>query len=320
MRLIIIFLVIFISSTSLAQKSLDHEIDLSVDNDAFYLIAAEDQYYSSGIFAAFRRPVRSTSGIYKLLNKNDNLAGFRQGIHFTHLMYTPEDIRVRNVDLMDRPYAGGFSFGYSYGLFLKNDWYFYLQQDLGIMGPAAKTGKLQEWWHGLFNMNEPRGWQYQVNNTPIINSTIEIYKGFEIAPLLDVLYESRYEFGTIFNHIQQGLTLRLGYLRGVGSSGYKNGLTGIEYREEKRHQTVEWYIFYGLAFRRVLYNATIEGNLIGEEAIYTETAQNLLYMRKSGLNLHWQTFDLGVHFYFNTAETTESQAHRYIRIRLTKRF
>ncbi|MGB3469100.1 MAG: lipid A deacylase LpxR family protein [Cyclobacteriaceae bacterium] len=320
MRKITIFLIYFVSNAIVAQEKLNYEIDLSVDNDAFYLIAAEDEYYSSGIFASFRRPLRTESGLYKLFNRREKVANFLQGIHFSHLMYTPDDIRIRNVNLLDRPYAGGFSFGYSYSLFVKSNWHFSLQQDLGIMGPATKTGELQKWWHGLFNMNEPRGWQYEINNTPYISTKLEVVKSVRITDPVDILYESKYEFGTIFNYINQGLTLRLGKLQGIGYSGYKNGLIGTEYIEERRHQTIEWYIFWGFAFQYVFYNATIEGNLIGSEPVYTEEASEWLLMRKSGLNLHWQTFDLGIHFYFNTAETTESDAHRYIRIRLTKRF
>ncbi len=320
MRNTLLFLMALICQTVSAQEKLNYEIDLSLDNDAFYLIAAEDQYYSSGIFATFRKSVNTESGLYSSLNKNDNVSNLLQGFHFSHLMYTTSDIRISNVNLFDRPYAGGFSLGYSLNLFLKNDWVFNIQQDLGIMGPAAGTGKLQDWWHNFFGMIKPRGWDYEINNTPHINTRIEILKSLPIAKSVDIVYESKYEFGTIFNNVRQGAIIRIGNLKGLGKSGYKNGLIGIENLPERINKTIEWYIFLGVATEFVVYNTTIEGNIIGKESVHTEVAENVLFMRKSGLNLHWQKFDFGIHFYFNTAETSKSQNHRYIRIRLTKRF
>lgn len=303
-----------------AQDTLKFEIDLKIDNDAFYLIGAEDKYYSSGIFASFRKSINPNSGFYRFFNKSDNVSNLLQGFHLSHLMYTPEDIEATNVDQFDRPYAGGFSLGYSLNLFLKNNWQINFQQDLGIMGPAAGTGRLQYWWHNLFGMNKPRGWKYEINNTPLITSRIEVLKSFRINDILDLVYESRYEFGSVFNNIRQGATVRLGNLSGIGKSGYRNGLIGNQFIKSKVGQTIEWYIFWGIATEFVLYNATIEGNLIGRESIHTEIAKGRMNLRKSGLNLHWQKFDFGLHFYYNTAETTEADEHRFIRIRLTQRF
>lgn len=320
MRRILLFFVLITYHISNAQESLNYEIDLSLDNDAFYLIAAEDEYYSSGIFISFRRSFNPESGLYKLFNRKENVANLLQGFHFSHLMYTPDDIEISDVSLLDRPYAGGFNFGYSLNLFLKNDWFFSFQQDLGIMGPAAGTGRIQYWWHNLFGMPKPRGWENEINNTPHINSRLEIIKSFRVGNTIDILYESKYEFGSVFNNIRQGATVRIGKLNGMGKSGYKNGLIGTEYLPERRHQTIEWYIFWGIGMEYVIYNATIEGNLIGKEAKYTEDASKFLLVRKSGINLHWQKFDFGLHFYFNTAETLKSHDHRFIRIKLTKRF
>lgn len=320
MRWLIFFLIVLGTHRLCAQDTLKFEIDLSVDNDAFYLIAAEDEYYSSGIFATFRKSIDPKSSFYHFFNKSGKVSNLLQGFHFSHLMYTPNDIEITDVKRFDRPYAGGFSLGYSLNLFLKNNWIINFQQDLGIIGPAAGTGRLQYWWHKALGMNKPRGWKYEINNTPLINSKLEILKSFKINKILDFVYESEYEFGSIFNNIRQGGTIRLGNLSGIGQSGYRNGLIGTPFLKSRVNQTIEWYIFWGIGTEFVFYNATIEGNLIGQESVHTEVAEDRLLLRKSGLNIHWQQFDFGIHFYYNSAETTEADEHRFIRIRLTQRF
>jgi len=320
MRRILFFILLFACNFASAQQKLAYELDLSIDNDAFYLVAAEDEYYSSGIYATFRKSLNPESTLYQKFNKKDRVVNIIQGFHFSHLIFTADDISYDNVNMLDRPYAGGFAFGYSMNLFRTNNWYFSIQQDVGLMGPATGTGRLQRWWHNILNMPEPKGWGYQINNTPYINTTLEAAKSLKLGKAIDLVYESKLALGTIFNNIRQGFLLRVGSISSLGSSGYKNGLLGLEYDAKTRHKTVEWYFFLGVSTEYVIYNATIEGNLIGEAAIYTEKARRFLLLRKSGLNVHWQKLDLGLHFYYNTAETFKSHDHRYIRLKIARRF
>ena len=168
-------------------------------------------------------------------------------------------------------------------------------------------------------MKEPRGWQYQVNNTPYINLLLEWNKGIKIDRWLDFVYEGKFEGGTIFTRTSHGGVIRMGSLQNLGKSGYRNGMINTT-RHSERQKPVEWYIFWGIMPEYVFYNTTIEGNFIGKESPYTETASSWVLRRKTGFNIHWRKFDFGLHFYFNTPETKKASEHRYIRIRLTQRF
>ncbi len=321
MRQLIIIAFICFGHTLLAQeagKRYTAELDLNVDNDAFYLVNEEDQYYSSGIFAAYRHQVDTAKKIFKKLNRKNKLHQVTHAFHFFHLMYTPFDIKIKNVDLLDRPYAGAFGFGKSVTFFTKNNWVIDTKLDFGILGPATKTGELQNWWHERFNMKIPRGWEHQINNTPYVNLTSQISKSFTLSDWIDLTYESDIELGTIFNNIQQGGVVRIGHLTSLKKSGYRNGMMGI-IRNPVQYNPIEWYFFWGYSKEFVIHNTTIDGNFIGPQSPYTEESNAWVSRRKTGIMLHWQTFDAGLVFNYNTAETTESQDHKFIRIRLTKR-
>ena len=308
-----------IGQTAPPPRVLGAEFDLTVDNDAFYLVNEEDQYYSSGVFAGLSFLHNPESKLYKAFNKKGKLIRLSHGYHFLHLMYTPFDIKYSNVDILDRPYAGAIALGKSISFFNSNNWKFHTKLDLGILGPATKTEELQTWWHASWDMKEPRGWEHQINNTPYVNITAQIDKSIAIDDWVDLVYESEYEVGTIFNNIQQGGVIRLGNIRPMSYSGYKNGLIGRTFQPNSG-KPIEWYFFFGISRELVFYNSTIDGNFIGHESDYTEDSEKWVNRRKSGVNIHWQTFDLGIHFYRNSSETTESDEHKYIRIRLTKRF
>lgn len=299
-------------------KKYNAELDLKVDNDAFYLINEEDQYYSSGIFAAYRKMYGPETRLFKFFNRNEKISRINHAYHFFHLMYTPWDIKYSDVRILDRPYAGAFGLGKSITFFTTNNWVVDTKVDFGILGPATKTAELQIWWHDKFDMKVPRGWEHQINNTPYINLTSQISKSFFIDHWLDVVYESDIEVGTIFNNIQQGGIVRVGQPKTLANSGYRHGLLGVEKNPEEI-DPIEWYFFWGISREFVIYNSTIQGNFIGEDSPYTESSEQWVTRRKTGIVLHWQTVDFGLIFNYNTNETTKSNDHRFIRIRLAKR-
>ena len=82
----------------------------------------------------------------------------------------------------------------------------------------------------------------------------------------------------------------------------------------------EFYFFFSPGIEYVAYNATIEGNLIGKESIYTEIREPWVFQMRSGLMMSWTKFDFALIYYRRTKETTESIYHKYVGIRLNQRF
>ncbi len=317
-----ILLVAFILLPSLlvAQKTLNHEFDLTIDNDVFLGPGDKDRYYSSGIYLSYRNAVKPESAFHKFFNKKEQIHNLLQGFHIGQIVYTSDNIIFTDVALYDRPYAGLHTFGYSLNLFKKNNWVFNGKFDLGILGPSSQVDDVQTNWHNFFGLPDPAGWVNQVNDSPIINLKIEATKSFLLAQGVDFLYESKYEAGTVFNNIRQGGVIRLGKIKNLNESGYLNGLIGTKYQEDRRGQQIEGYFFLGTAVEYVFYNSTIQGNIIGEETDFTDEKIDWIWHWKFGFNLHWQTFDFGYHVYLSSPENELAGRHAFGRLRFSKRF
>ena len=110
---------------------------------------------------------------------------------------------------------------------------------------------------------------------------------------------------------------RLGNFKPIQSSTQNNGILGIE---NKGPGIQEFYFFISPGVEYVLYNATIEGNLVGKDSFYTEERVPWIYQTRAGLLASWTKFDFALIYYRRTKETTESTFHKYVGIRLNQRF
>jgi hypothetical protein len=143
------------------QEVFDQEIRIVVDNDVFTSFY-RDQYYSSGLFGYYRT-LRPTDGMkYKLIRS----FGISQRI------YTPERLTTRDPDRMDRPYAGILSGSFSNEYYYISGKYLKTSLELGWLGPANQTGTLHEFWHEVFDLPTPRGWNYQIQDMPLLNVNV----------------------------------------------------------------------------------------------------------------------------------------------------
>ena len=148
-------------------KFYNQDFYLTVDNDAF-LIQTIDRYYSSGIFFGHRRSVSENSLLRRLGGANTNKAFYSIG--FSHIFHTPSDIKLRTIDQFDRPYAGQMSVNLGVNYVRNSTSLTSFQFDAGVMGPAAGMESIQMWYHDLIGAKEPRGWQFQIENTPLLTA------------------------------------------------------------------------------------------------------------------------------------------------------
>lgn len=83
-------------------------------------------------------------------------------------IYTPEDIEAEIPDENDRPYAG-ITYGaigfHSRNARIMDTWEF----DLGIVGPHSYAENSQKAVHRWTDSDYPQGWDYQIQDEPIIN-------------------------------------------------------------------------------------------------------------------------------------------------------
>ena len=292
------------------QPHLYREIQVETDNDAYTLNIDRDQYYSNGFYVRYRRSTDSTkwkSGVAKVI----------RSYHFNHRIFSPKHLWWEEVEEMDRPYAGQMSLSYAREAYYQTGSYLKLQGELGWMGPALGTGNLQYNWHKTFRMQLPKGWDYEISNAPIVNGYATYAQTLWSAKTLDFISESNLALGTTFTHARQELMVRYGAIKPIQHSTQYNGVPGIA---NKIVDYQEVYFFLSPGIEYVAYNATIEGNLFGNESIYTETREPWVVQWRAGIMVSWTKFDLGLIYYRRTRETTEATYHKYMGIRMNQRF
>lgn len=308
------FIIFFISITSLAQdkkikKNLTFDYQLVVDNDAFTLDLTQDQYYSSGIYPAIRWLTDST----------DNSKVIRS-VQLNHRVFTPSWIGWENQTLLDRPYAGHLSISMANEYYYHTNQYLKVQLEVGWMGPSVYVGETQEKWHKWFGMPLPRGWKYQINNTPIVNAFLTYIKPLYSSYNFEISSESNIGVGTVFNFARQDLMFRMGKLKPLHRSAYAGSSLGNKRKKQSSRETTESYVFYSPGFEYVFYNATIEGNIIGDKSTYTEELVNKVFQHRVGVMFSWPRFDLGFTAYWRTRENSTATKHKYVGIRMNQRF
>lgn len=320
--------IIFCYSEGLAQDStanqLREELQITVDNDAL-LFYKNDKYYSSGIFIKYRRLIREDRLWFRMFNKNDNLSKAIVSYDFVHKMYTAKDIDEGDEANVDRPYAGLFNVNVAMNYHFKNNSTLIFEYDLGLLGPGTRTDDIQIWWHDFLNMKTPRGWQYQINNTISTNLSILYQKRvLKAGRSVDFITEQFAQVGTIRNNIRSGLTMRWGKFGGLDNTVYTHSkLSQIKKKVKdipKEERLQEFYFYINATVERVFYNATIEGNLLGEPTTFTKDANPWVFHHTWGFGRSGRLFDWRIALIFRSTEVKEASKHKYVGITLAQRF
>ena len=307
MRRLLVPFLLFITFYSQAQNGryLDREIQIEADNDFFTLNLQVDQYYSQGSFGKYR--VVDTTGYRKRI----------LGIGLNHRIFTPRGVTLKLVENFDRPYAGQLSVSGILAYYDKKNFYEYALE-LGVMGPASLAEPIQTGWHKTFGMPIPEGWDYQINNTLIINGYVNTSHLLMKAGNIQIFGEGHVGAGTAFNYARPELMIRLGKFKDLNESVQYGANLG--HRQKKSQQTKETILFVAYGPEFVLYNSTIEGNLLGKESVHTETQEPFLHQYRVGAMFAWTSFDLSLFYYRRTVETKGALNHKYVGIRLSQRF
>ncbi|RED92456.1 hypothetical protein C7460_13024 [Marinoscillum furvescens DSM 4134] len=285
------------------------DFQLVVDNDAFTLDLSQDQYYSSGIYAAARFLMDSTRAVKRVRTYQLN-----------HRIYTPSWIGWDSPSLLDRPYAGTLSATLGNEYYFPGNHYLKAHLEIGWMGPGSLVGQTQKTWHRWFGMPEPKGWKYQINNSPIVNLHLKYAKALISTRNFELVSESTVSAGSIYNLARQELVVRFGELKPLSQSAYVSASIGNQKEKRIEPSLTEIYFFYAPGLEYVLYNATLEGNLIGKKSEYATEAIDWVWQHKAGLMMSWPRFDLAFTAYWRTRENPEALPHDYVAIRMNQRF
>lgn len=290
-------------------KNLTIDYQLLVENDVFTLNMNQDQYYSSGIYPQVR-----------ILQDSLQRAKVIQSYQLNHRIYTPSWIGWTHEEQLDRPYAGILSVSIANEYYYFSNQYLKVQVELGWLGPGSGVGKSQETWHRWFGMPTPRGWKYQINDSPILNLNLTYIKPLVSTAHFELSGESNAALGTVYNYVHQDVVFRLGELKPIHQSAYVASSLGNPRVKLPEPKVSEIYFFYSPGIEYVFYNATIQGNIMGTESEYTDKVIRWVWQHRAGIMLSWPRFDLGIIAYWRTHENAKANDHNYVGIRLNQRF
>ncbi|MEP0368131.1 MAG: lipid A deacylase LpxR family protein [Cyclobacteriaceae bacterium] len=307
-------LIFFIATLSILSAEAQTNImrfegQLIVDNDAFTGNLEKDQYYSSGIYAAFRHLKDSSHG-----------AKVIRSYQLNHQMYTPSWIGERLSQYRDRPYAGVVSFSLANEYYFKKGHYLRPQLELGWLGPKALMGETQTQWHDWFGMQEPLGWEDQIQDTPLIGLNLTHINTYFASHAFELAGESNLKLGTVYNLLRYDLVMRVGNLKPLTSSAYTSSSLGDVKVRSSEKKTVESYFFYSPGMEYVIYNATLQGGLFDDTSVFTTSATKWIWQHRAGAMFSWSVFDLGITAVWRRKANPEATNHNYVGIRLNQRF
>lgn len=290
----LIFLVVFYNKGHTQDDNyFNKQVQIQHDNDFFNLT---DRYYSSGLFLSYK----------KLLSKPVFKGGKEQiEIKLQQEIYTPSQTKSLIIDEFDRSYAGFVGLRLNWSRAKKNS---LLQVGLlsGIVGPNSGAGGFQRWYHNVLVVSNPPLWQAELEDSFHFNFYTSYVNEWTIVPNpfgIRIALLSNAAIGTRDIYLEPQLVLSFGRKQQL-----KNSIFFDLLGEHKR----EVYFTLHIAYRKVLYNGIIEGNLFGDKSLVLRESQNSLLTY--GFDFHNRNgrHNIKFGFRYNTKETPQSRDHKYV--------
>jgi lipid A 3-O-deacylase len=307
---IITFLIFLFCCLNGFSQSHSNEIGIETDNDS-YLLQGSDRYYTDGIFIYFRHAldVDGTS----LRNK---VLGFELG----QKIYNPQSgsISINGVDqpsLIDRPFAGYLYAGANLNLLYNNESNLKLGAQVGIIGPGAKGKQVQDFVHDNFGFYHPSGWEYQVDNSFVVNLSAEYNRLLFRDSWFDVSITSYANLGNGFSGAGAGALIRLGSFNHLFNS-VSTQSTAIKNEDRSPLNDHELFFYYKPLANYVAYDATVQGSLFGSHnpnsLEITLDPERFIFSNQLGVAYSGGRFVFDVAAIFHTKDVKEMvQSHQW---------
>lgn len=225
---------------------------------------------------------------------------YRVGIAFGQIIQTPKDLSRSDLIKDDVPYAGALTLQTTWHAF-NDDEFRGFQITVGVVGPLALGEQTQSMFHVLTHSSDPKGWDNQLENEPVINFNYmrkqKILRWGNPAELsLDMTINGNAGLGNLFTHASMSLELRFGHnmTRGFVSMPDPIGFS-MHYMASLKPPNPEAAAFYGsLAFKGTVlaHNIFLDGNTFSDS--HSVDKEPLIGIIIAGL--HYERKNWGLHF------------------------
>ena len=244
---------------------------VTLENDMFLAGDDTDRYYTQGGKITWLSPEASRQPLDDFFRglgldlDDDEEARVRTAISIGQQMYTPENKTTFEPDPKDRPYAGWLYAGLgatTYSPTQLNT----LELQVGIVGPSARQGELQNRWHELIKAARVNGWNNQLHDELGINlfaerryAPVVLAKLENGEPWFDVTQSVNAAFGNVEISGGLGATFRVGH--GLdGDFGHARLRAGGSTAEFVPTEGWSLYGFTGIFGRAVARDIFLDGN------------------------------------------------------------
>jgi lipid A 3-O-deacylase len=264
-----------------AQNTYRNQVGGRLDNDQ-YINPYNDRYYMAGHLLNFTT----------VLNSSKDCAGLLGGGVFKKTLelevgqqiYGPFATWARYTFIQDRPYTGYLYAGASLNWLYENESALKITAQVGTIGPASMAEKVQKTFHKAFDLKDPEGWEYQLNNEVGLNLEAQytrlLYRNNN--DWLDVAATPSLRIGNTFSNATAAVQLRIGSL----DKFYQSASTNSRVSLGGDHQKHELYFFAIPQLSYVAYNATIQGGMfIKDKGPVHYDIHHLVFTQQLGVQL-----------------------------------
>jgi lipid A 3-O-deacylase len=211
MKYIILAFLVFISMKLYSQ---DKMFQIYEDNDFLNIaLKGTDKGYTNGTkFSLFYEKNYNNFFIDRIMPKAGDNSQDVYGWGIMQVMYTPNDLWIKQIQPYDYPWSGGLFAIHSLYSYNKNDGYGF-QTDIltGVIGPLAMDRITQTWIHNMSDYYKPEGWGNQVQNDVILNVNFKYEKMIlDIPNIFELIYSARGYVGTLVDQVGTDVMLRVG--------------------------------------------------------------------------------------------------------------
>ncbi len=305
---------------------------VQLENDR---IANTDRHYTQGLRLGWVSK-ETTDGpkwakrVLKFLYPLDMESSGRIGFALGHNIYTPEDTDANALVTNDRPYAG-----WLYGAVslhaeaprqkgsVKYHILDSVELNLGVVGPSAHGGDVQNGWHEIIGVARSNGWDNQLRNEPAIALFVERKWRLNAWPLGgvegDVIPHIGGSLGNVFTQANTGAIFRIGQGLDMdfGPPHIRPTLSGLGMVGDRSR--FGWYVFAGGEARLIARNIFLDGNSFNDS--HSVSKKLLVGDFQFGAAVIFHGVRLAITNVIRTKEFDEQRrADRYGAISLSVRF
>ena len=306
--LLLLFLLAFGSRAALVPPDTlrptgpDQLLSYTYANDLFF---RTDYYFTQGMTLALVHPALARLPVRHLLLGGPGGSTQHHGLRLRYDGFTPLRIQDPFIRASDRPYAA-----YGYASFFRISNHPARHQrlttalELGFIGPAAGGKELQTTIHRVTNNAEPRGWDFQIRNAPVVGYRLAFEQQLAAAPgHVELMATTEASLSTLYTYAGTGLRLRAGQLNPYFSSAGPAGSGG-------------WQLYGQATFegRLIGYDATLQGSLFSNNDPHTLAAgavRRTVLRSAGGVVLAHEKLSFEATATWTSPEFTGGRAHRW---------